>query len=116
MGLFRMGLFVLCMFSPWRAAHGQDAKPPDKVALPAVEKDLPYADGGDQQMLDLYLPDKKGFMTVVFTYGGGWHTGSRKSVQPIGEQLQRLGYGCALLSHRLSPKDKFPAQVEDVAA
>src|SRR5206468_10885899 len=72
--------------------------------------------GGDQQQLDLYLPDRKNFTTVVFTYGGGWHTGSRKSVTPIGEKLQSLGYGCALLSHRLSPPDKFPAQIEDVAA
>jgi acetyl esterase/lipase len=84
--------------------------------LPSVEKDLPYADGGDKQMLDLFLPDKKGFTTVVFTYGGGWHSGSRKSVTPIGEQLQSLGYGCALVSHRLAPKDKFPAQAEDIAA
>jgi acetyl esterase/lipase len=84
--------------------------------LPAVEKDVPYADGGEQRMLDLYLPDKMGFTTVVFTYGGGWHAGSRKSVTTIGERLQRLGYGCALLSHRLAPKDKFPAQAEDVAA
>jgi acetyl esterase/lipase len=84
--------------------------------LPAVEKDVPYADGGDQRMLDLYLPDRKGFTTVVFTYGGGWHTGGRRSVTPIGEQLQRLGYGCALLSHRLAPRHRFPAQAEDVAA
>jgi acetyl esterase/lipase len=91
----------------------QDAKP---IALPAVEKDLAYADGGDRQKLDLYLPAKKGFTTVVFTYGGGWHTGSRKSVTPIGEKLQGLGFGCALVSHRLSPDDKFPAHAEDVAA
>jgi acetyl esterase/lipase len=98
-------------------AYGQNAKHPDKKAsLAAVEKDLPYADGGDQQMLDLYLPGKKGFTTVVFTYGGGWHSGGRKSVKQIGEQMQSLGYGCALLSHRLGPKDKFPAQAEDVAA
>jgi acetyl esterase/lipase len=47
--------------------------------------------------------------------GGGWHTGSRKSVARIGEQVQRLSFGCALLSPRLGPKDKFPAQAEDVA-
>jgi acetyl esterase/lipase len=84
--------------------------------LSAVEKDVPYAEGGDQHKLDLYLPDKKGFTTIVFTYGGGWHTGSRKSVTPIGEKFQRLGYGCALVSHRLSPQDKFPAHIEDVAS
>jgi acetyl esterase/lipase len=113
-GLALAGLLVAVTFAP---APGRDAKPPDKQAqLPAVEKDVPYADGGDQRMLDLYLPDKQGFTTVVFTYGGGWHSGSRKSVTAIGERLQSLGYGCALLSHRLAPKDRFPAQAEDVAA
>jgi acetyl esterase/lipase len=98
-------------------ARGQVAKPARPgIALPAVEKDIPYADGGDERKLDLYLPDKAGFATVVFTYGGGWHAGSRKSVTPVGEKFQSLGFGCALLSHRLSPKDKFPAQIEDVAA
>jgi acetyl esterase/lipase len=83
---------------------------------PSAQRDIPYADGGDSHKLDLYLPANRGFPTVVFVYGGGWHTGSRKSVAPVGEKLQSLGYGCALLSHRLSPPDKFPAQVEDVAA
>jgi acetyl esterase/lipase len=86
------------------------------VSFPAVEKDIPYADGGDEQKLDLYLPREKGFATVVFTYGGGWHSGSRKSVAAVGETLQGLGFGCALLSHRLSPRDKFPAQADDVSA
>ena len=92
---------------------------PDDKAQPksgTTVLDIPYADGGDQQKLDLYLPEQKGFTTIVFTYGGGWHTGSRKSVTPLGEGFQRLGFGCALLSHRLAPKDKFPAQIEDVAA
>ena len=113
-GLTLVSMLVLSACGP---AHGQDAKPPDKKGpLPAVEKDVAYADGGDLQMLDLYLPNKTGFTSVVFTYGGGWHKGSRKSVTPIGEQMQKLGYGCALLSHRLAPQDNFPAQAEDVAA
>jgi acetyl esterase/lipase len=85
-------------------------------AQAALEADISYGDGGDQQKLDLYLPAKKSFTTIVFTFGGGWHSGSRKAVAPIGKKLQQLGFGCALLSHRLSPKDKFPAQIEDVAA
>src|SRR5690348_2210774 len=98
------------------ALSGHEGRHPDtKANLPGVERNVPYAAGGDQQMLDLYLPAKRGFMTVVFTYGGGWHTGSRKSVAAIGKKLQGLGYGGALLSHRLAPKDKFPAQIEDVA-
>lgn len=112
--VFLLGFMPLMVFS---TLLGQEIKQPDtKANLPRIEKDVPYADGGDQQMIDLYLPGKQDFLTVVFTYGGGWHTGSRKSVTPIGEKFQSLGYACALVSHRLSPKDKFPAQIEDVAA
>jgi acetyl esterase/lipase len=82
----------------------------------AAELDVAYAEGGDEHKLDLYLPARKDFATVVFTYGGGWHTGSRKSVTPVGKKLQSLGYGCALVSHRLAPAHTFPAQAEDVAA
>ncbi len=108
-----VGLAVLLVLAGVGPTQGQDAKP---GSLPAVEKDIPYADGGDQRKLDLYLPAQKGFTTIVFTYGGGWHTGSRKAVAPVGQKLQGLGFGCALLSHRLSPPDKFPAHVVDVAA
>src|SRR5947209_9918414 len=82
----------------------------------SAELDVPYAEGGDEHKLDLYLPARKDFATVVFTYGGGWHTGSRKSVTPVGQKLQALGFGCALVSHRLTPPDTFPAHAEDVAA
>jgi len=114
---FAFALLVVLSPALTGSVSSQDGKPLIKeLSLPGVEFDIPYAEGGDQQKLDLYLPDKKGFATIVFTYGGGWHSGSRKSVTPIGMKLQSLGFGCALLSHRLSPKDKFPAQIEDVAA
>lgn len=111
-------LAALLMLARGAPVAGQEAAPGAKAgSVPTVEKDIAYVvHGSDQQKLDLYLPAKEGFSTVVFIYGGGWHTGSRKSVAAIGEKLQRLGIGCALPSHRLSPKDKFPAQAEDVAA
>jgi acetyl esterase/lipase len=112
---------AMCYISylcPLLLVIGQITNPAEqkKTQLPVVEKDIPYADGGDQEMLDLYLPAKKGFATIVFTYGGGWHTGSRKAVAQVGQTLQKLGYGCALISHRLAPKYRFPAQAEDLAA
>jgi len=114
---WRLRVAVVLVLTAAGPVFGQRTKPSDAgVALPAVEKDIAYADGGDERKLDLYLPEKAGFATVVFTYGGGWHSGSRKSVIPVGEKFQSLGFGCALLSHRLAPKDKFPAQIEDVAA
>jgi acetyl esterase/lipase len=82
----------------------------------AVEMDIPYDTKSPRQTLDLYVPAKDDFTTIVYTYGGGWHSGSGKSSNPIAEKLQSLGYGCALVSHRLSPPDVFPAHAEDLAS
>ncbi len=82
----------------------------------SVELDIAYEKTSPRQTLDLYLPARNEFTTIVYTYGGGWHSGSGKSSKPIAEKLRNLGYGCALVSHRLSPPDVFPAHAEDVAA
>lgn len=81
-----------------------------------VKPDIPYvAKPTEEQKLDLYIPAKHPFKTVIFAYGGGWHSGSRKSMEPIGRRLQSLGYGCAMIGYRLSPAYKWPAQIEDAA-
>jgi acetyl esterase/lipase len=116
---WNLSFTLVVLFTPaltGRSFGADSMQPAKRPTLPSLEKDIPYVDGGDEQKLDLYLPNKEGFATVVFTYGGGWHSGSRKSVTAVGEKLQSLGFGCALLSHRLGPKDSFPAQIEDVAA
>ena len=83
---------------------------------PHVEEDIRYGKEAESQTLDLYLPGTNNFTTIVYTYGGGWHSGSGKSSRPIAEKLQALGYGVALVSHRLSPPYYFPAHAEDLAA
>jgi len=84
---------------------------------PDVRFDLAYGEL-PKQVLDLYLPavgPGGGFPTVVFIYGSGWHSGSGKSCAAVAERLGAHGFGCALLSHRLSPPDLWPAMIEDVA-
>jgi acetyl esterase/lipase len=109
-------LFSLVVWLATLVADVFNGPPGPEPKSASTEPDIAYAEGGDQRKLDLYLPARKDFPTVVFTFGGGWHSGGRKAVAPIGKKLQGLGYGCALLSHRLAPRDKFPAQIEDVAA
>jgi len=84
-------------------------------AQPRTEPDIHYAPG-PAQTLDLYIPAKSEFTTIVYTYGGGWHSGNGKSSAPIAVELSRLGYGCVLVSHRLFPPDTFPAPAEDLEA
>ena len=84
-------LFPTVMLAAILAAGFTDDKVRSPEEIGPVELDVPYAEGGDQQKLDLYLPKQKNFATVVFTFGGGWHRGSRKSVTAIGEKLQSQG-------------------------
>ncbi len=101
----------------------QEAPPPAPVVPPAstaaaMLPDLAYATLDDKQKLDLFVPERAQapFATVVFVYGGGWHSGNYKNLAAVGKHLQTRGFGCALVSHRLAPPDVWPTMIEDVAA
>src|SRR6266545_6369889 len=66
------------------------------------ELDIPYvAGGGAKQQLDLFLPDGKGFPTVMFVHGGSLTEGDRMEApyRQIGEAFQKSGIGCAVISY-----------------
>ena len=79
------------------------------------ELDLPYGTL-EEQRLDVYLPAQSGYPTVLFVFGGGWHSGSRKDLTSMALVLRAHGIGVVLPSHRLSPPHLFPSMEEDVAA
>jgi len=81
-----------------------------------VLEDVAYAEADPVQHLDFYVPAAQRFPTVLYVYGSGWHSGMRRSCAPIAAKLQSLGFGCALIGHRLSPPHVWPAMIEDVAA
>jgi len=92
---------------------------PLKIFGATSELDIPYVpNGGAKQQLDLFLPDGKGFPTVMFVHGGSLTQGDRKEApyRQIGEAFQKSGIGCAVISYRLADKTRWPAQPEDVAA
>lgn len=106
-----------CLCGPQASMQqGSQAVAVAPAAAASAELDIAYAELDSKQTLDLYLPAKKPFATVVFVYGGGWHAGSGKSCTPIAKHLQQAGYACALVSHRLTPPDVFPAHIEDLAS
>jgi hypothetical protein len=67
--IFRLALVFgwlpLAVLPAFQGEEGKQAA--KKPNVPSVEVDVPYADGGDQQKMDLYLPAGQGFATVVFT-------------------------------------------------
>ncbi len=74
-------LLLLTFTLRWNPTPGQDWRSESPLAIaatqgqnaqasqPVVEKDIAYAEGGDERKLDLYLPEQKGFTTIVFIYG-----------------------------------------------
>ena len=83
---------------------------------PRKELDVHYGPG-PMQVLDLFLPEGAGFSTIVYTYGGGWHSGSGKS-----SDVDRGGAGTSRATHARSCRIAFfrpitfPAPAEDLAA
>jgi acetyl esterase/lipase len=86
-------------------------------APPSADSSVFYLpDGLAEHRLDLFLPAERPFATVVFTYGGGWHSPRSDWMNLVCDAFRRHGYGCALVSHRLAPADPFPAMAQDLAA
>jgi acetyl esterase/lipase len=92
------------------------------LALPGFEltarfeKDIPYETVDDSALkLDLVRPAGAGpHPCVVCLHGGAWKGGSRRDVAWFCRQLADEGYVAAAVGYRLAPKNKWPAQIEDV--
>ena len=99
----------------------------DKVDLPPnrIVMNVGYdasAPADHKRQLDLYLPERNGFPTVVFIHGGGWAWGDRSQkfggadvYGNIGRFLASEGFGAAVISYRLIWKTDWRTQATDVA-
>ena len=79
--------------------------------------DIPYMEGGERRMLDIYLPNEgEGpFPVIVDIFGGGWYFGQKSShkLEPALNLLRR-GFAVVSINYSLSWQDKFPIQVQEV--
>ena len=90
--------------------------PKDAARKPA--RDIAY--GRDpRQKLDVYAPERPpaGPMPVVmFYYGGGWNSGSRKEYVWAGQALASRCFLVVVPDYRVVPEVVYPGFVEDCAA
>ena len=80
-------------------------------------KTLTYASrGGQDLVLDLYLPQKVGgrLPVIVFLHGGGWSGGTRTTGPDFKRFFAQDGFAVASIEYRLTPSVTFPSNVEDV--
>ena len=53
---------------------------------------------------------------IVWVHGGGWNAGDPKFFDYVGQCIAGAGYRFVSIGYRLSPKHKYPCQINDVCA
>lgn len=51
---------------------------------------------------------------IVWVHGGGWNAGTPRFFDFVGQCVAKAGYRFVSLGYRLSPKYRYPCQIEDV--
>lgn len=85
---------------------------------PNFELDVTYAAPGGQELkLDFLRPDGDGpFPLIVCVHGGAWQGGSRTDLRSFQTAFAASGFASASVQYRFPPKNRFPAQLEDIIA
>ena len=74
--------------------------------------------GSDREQYFLYYePEGTASEKIIFwVHGGGWNAGSPLYFDYVGQAVAAAGYRMVSGGYRLSPKNKYPVQIEDVCA
>lgn len=87
-----------------------------KTTITFTPVNISYGSDKDQYFL-YYEPESPvSDKIVVWVHGGGWNAGSPQYFDYVGQCMARAGYRFVSVGYRLSPKNKYPAQIEDVCA
>ena len=73
-------------------------------------------DGSQLPLLFYRDGTESGRPCILIIHGGGWNTGDARQLPEWSRQLAALGYRVASMAYRLAPKNRWPAQKEDVAS
>lgn len=94
----------------------------NKAVLPGgvvTVPDVPYkTQANEKQILDIHRPVKEGgsLPVIAFIHGGGFVAGDKKHMRQYCVTLAKEGYLVFNINYRLAPRDKHPAQLEDIMA
>jgi acetyl esterase/lipase len=81
----------------------------------ALTASIAYAEGA-RHTLDVCRPKTAtAAPVVVFFYGGGWRSGSKRTYRYVAKALARRGYVAALPDYRIYPQARYPDFLDDGA-
>ena len=91
----------------WKMLRVQKCIVPEAIAF-----------GNDKNQYFLYYEPKHAVSDkiIVWVHGGGWNAGTPKYFDFVGQCVANAGYRFVSIGYRLSPKNKYPCQIEDVCA
>ena len=74
--------------------------------------------GNDKQQYFLYYEPQTvtSDKVILWVHGGGWNAGTPKIFDFVGQCVAKHGYRFLSLGYRLSPKNKYPCQIEDLCS
>ncbi len=107
-------LLVVVIGGGWIVGVLKGVWPPPGVEL---QKGIVFGQGGRRDLkLNFVRPQKAAgkLPVLVFIHGGGWAGGKKEEFHPFMFHFSKSGIFCASVEYRLAPKDRFPAQIEDV--
>ena len=85
---------------------------PYRIALTAS---IAYAQGA-RHTLDVCRPKSAiAAPVIVFFYGGGWRSGSKRTYRYVAKALARRGYVAVLPDYRIYPQARYPGFLDDGA-
>lgn len=77
-------------------------------------KKISFGNEKEQYFLYYEPSDVSSDKIVIWVHGGGWNAGSPEFFDFVGKRVAQEGYRFISLGYRLSPKNKYPCQIEDV--
>lgn len=106
-------LVIRMMFGRSDRKRDKHLKIPEDVT---VRRDIPYAEGGVEQLLDVVTPRNASakLPVIVSVHGGGYVYGSKEVYQYYAANLAENGFAVVNFNYRLAPESQFPAQLEDI--
>ncbi|UDY22294.1 alpha/beta hydrolase [Nocardioides sp. Kera G14] len=83
-------------------------------------KDVSYGPAGKRNRLDVYVPAgdvPTGAPVLVQIHGGAWTIGNKEEQgRFLMNAMAARGWVCVAINYRLAPRDRWPAQIDDVHA
>lgn len=111
--------FLFYLLACSYALFAQAPATPNIPSTLLADRNVEFSAVGGRQTMDIVRPRETAATprpAVLLIHGGGFRAGNKESYLPLAIKLAERGYVAATANYRLSPRNQFPAAVEDVKA